>query len=239
MRGRRYNAKSTRHPCWSISSSWWPYTRCPAKLPPLLRALPHSTPAIWQDPILDSHILDTPTCIPGIVNLCNSDSVTLQMLGATMADYLSVHEPHQIMIVQEDFELVTALVQLLHAQEDQAIRRHVCQALYYISNQPHNVLSMIKEPGIVEGLISAIHGAQPNVEEPALLCLRNFAAHYDLQVHMASVTGCTEMLTSCLESKNPAVSKAAKEMMQMFSDNPDLMVDDYVPRVYGAPRLAR
>ena len=156
------------------------------------------------------------------------------MLGATIADYLSVYEPHQILLVQEDFTLVTALVLLLHEQYDNAIRRHVCQALFYISNQPHNVLSMIKEPGIIEGLISAVSGSQPNVEEPAILALRNFAAHYDLQVHMASVTGCTEMLTSCLESTNPSVVKAAREMMTMFADNPDLMVDEYVPSVWGA-----
>jgi len=93
-----------------------------------------------------------------VVNLCLSGNPTLEILGATMADYLSVSESHQIIIVQEDLQIVKSLVHLLHAQTDNAIRRHVCQALYYISTQPHNVLSMIREPGIIEGLISAIQG---------------------------------------------------------------------------------
>jgi len=147
------------------------------------------------------------------------------MLGATIADYLCVSEQHQITIC-EDFTLVQVIIDRLSNLQSNAIRRHLCQALCYISSQPHNVLSMIREPGIVEGLVDAMQGSQQNVVEPAVQCLRYFADHYDLQVYMASTPECIDCLVALLECKTASIRNNAKEILSLFADNPELNIEE-------------
>ena len=86
-----------------------------------------------------------------------------------------------------------------------------------------------------------IPGAQQNVEQPAVQCLRNFVGgvgqyddeHFDVQVHMGSIVGCVEALESLLESDNIVSRTAAREILYIMKDNAELDVDEYRPGAIG------
>jgi len=93
---------------------------------------------LLEDPLIDSYVANDENCLPGLSKMLTSSNQEIQDLAAKTLDYLSVTPENQTLICYAE-DILYSIIRLLHSTKSDEAKKHVLQALIYLSANPKNV----------------------------------------------------------------------------------------------------